>query len=308
MSLTRTLFPAAVVFVACSLGSPVVAQEATTDGQAAFESLADLVVGGVWVRTDDDEYQHAYRWGIEGKFICRTAKGGPLPDVATIGVDPESKQLTWWFFNQDGSLGKNLCKLEKEGVWYFETPTEGAIGNNSYKGLATRVDENTIKEEVLEWIVNGEKQKSGTLIWKRSASQNQDFTEEQKEVWDTLETQVAFDLEKDFDAEKKYLHPKASYWGDRSPAPVPASAKAYSYYEKWADGQDEVVAHQMIPVTVVVVDDVAIINFYLHILTKDDEGEQEEMVIRGHNTWKKEDGRWLLLSTYNTVVKADDDD
>ncbi|TWU34836.1 Calcium/calmodulin dependent protein kinase II Association [Novipirellula artificiosorum] len=225
-----------------------------------------------------------------------------------IGVDPESKQVTWWFFNQDGSLGKNTCKLKEEGVWSFEQPSEDAIGDNSYRGLVTRMDENTIKEEVLELILNGEEQENGTFIWKRASSTGQDFAGEQKEVWDTLETQVALDLKKDLDAENEYLHPKASYWGDQSPAPVSASAKTYSYYEKWLEGQDEVVAHQMIPVTVVVVDDVAIINFYLHILTKDDEGEQEEMIIRGHNTWKKENGRWLLLSTYNTVVKSDDDD
>ncbi|MCS7469976.1 hypothetical protein NZK35_25275 [Stieleria sp. ICT_E10.1] len=308
MSFTRTLLAAVAFFTTCSLGSPTVAQEktATADGQVAFQSLAELVIGGVWVRTDDDQYEHSYRWGIDEKFICRTAKGGPLPDVATIGIDPESKQLTWWFFNQDGSLGKSISKLEKEGVWSFEQSSEGNTGDNSYKGLVTRVDQNTIKEEVLEWIVNGEKQEIGTLIWKRT--QGRDFAREQKEVWDTLETQVALDLKKDFDAEKKHLHPKASYWGDRSPAPVSASAKTYSYYEKWSEGQDEVVAHQMIPVTVVVVDDVAIINFYLHILTNDDEGEQEELIIRGHNTWKKENGHWLLLATYNTVVSSDDDD
>ena len=55
----------------------------------------------------------------------------------------------------------------------------------------------------------------------------------------------------------------------------------------------------------------AIINFYLHVLTRDEDdedGEQVEQIFRGHNTWKKEDGRWLLLSTYNTMVEAADDD
>ena len=71
---------------------------------------------------------------------------------------------------------------------------------------------------------------------------------------------------------------------------------------------DDIIAHNMVPVSVVVVDDVAIINFYLHILTKDDEGEQKELIIRGHNTWKKEKGRWLLLATYNTRVETEEDD
>jgi ketosteroid isomerase-like protein len=135
-----------------------------------------------------------------------------------------------------------------------------------------------------------------------------ELTEEQKGPWNTLEEQVALDLKKDLDGEMKYLHPRACFWGDQFPAPIRASAKAYSYYAKWMEGQDEVVAHQMVPVSVVVVDDVAIINFYLHILTKDDEGEQEELIVRGHNTWKKENDRWLLLATYNTKVVPEEDD
>lgn len=135
-----------------------------------------------------------------------------------------------------------------------------------------------------------------------------ELTEEQKGPWNTLEEQVALDLKKDLKGEMKYLHPRACFWGDQSPAPISASAKAYSYYTKWLEVQDDVIAHNMVPVSVAVVDDVAIINFYLHILTKDGEDEQKELIIRGHNTWKKEKDRWLLLATYNTRVKAEEDD
>jgi ketosteroid isomerase-like protein len=134
-----------------------------------------------------------------------------------------------------------------------------------------------------------------------------ELTEEQKGPWNTLEKQVALDMKKDLEGEMEYMHPKACFWGFVSPVPVPASAKAYSYYEKWIEGQDDVIAHNMIPVSVIVVDDVAIINFYLHILTKDDEGKQKELIIRGHNTWKKEKDRWLLLATYNTKVKSEEE-
>ena len=135
-----------------------------------------------------------------------------------------------------------------------------------------------------------------------------ELTEEQKEAWNALEEQVALNMKKDLEAEKQYIHPKACLWGDRFPAPVSPSPKLYSFAAKWLGAQDEVVAHHMVPVSVVVVDDVAIINFYLHMLTKDKEGEQGEMVIRGHNTWKKEKGRWLLFSTYNTMVPTEVDD
>jgi ketosteroid isomerase-like protein len=135
-----------------------------------------------------------------------------------------------------------------------------------------------------------------------------EMTEEQKEVWDTLEEQVALDMKKDVEAEKKFIHPKACLWGDQSPVPFSPSEKANSYYKAWLAAQDDIVSHLMTPVSVVVVDEVAIVNFYLKILTKDDEGEHEELVIRGHNTWKKEGDRWLLFATYNTWVKSEVDD
>ena len=56
--------------------------------------------------------------------------------------------------------------------------------------------------------------------------------------------------------------------------------------------------------TVIVVEDVAVINAYLHILSRSEDDEQKEKILRLHNTWKKENGKWLLLSTFNTNVDA----
>jgi len=132
-----------------------------------------------------------------------------------------------------------------------------------------------------------------------------ELTEEQQAPWNALEEQVALDMKRDLRGEMKYIHPKACLWGDDMPVPDSPSEKAFSYYQQWMEGQDEVVAHNMIPVSVVVVDDVAIINFYLHMLTRNSKGKQQEVIIRGHNTWKKEEDRWLLFATYNTKVKGD---
>ena len=137
-----------------------------------------------------------------------------------------------------------------------------------------------------------------------------ELTEKQMGPWSALEEQVGLDIKQDWKGMKKFMHPKGCFWGDNLPAPV--SMKSYSYYSKLRNGEDDIVAHHLVPVSVVVVDDVAIINFYCHVLTRteDDEEdeEQEEKIFRGHNTWKKEDGRWLLLSTYNTLVEVKDDD
>lgn len=135
----------------------------------------------------------------------------------------------------------------------------------------------------------------------------QEMSADQKEVWNTLEKQVALDVEQDFDAMRDYMHPKGCYWGNMLPAPVRESEKTGKYYAQLRAHEDEIVAHLLVPVTVIVVDDVAIVNFYGHAVTKDEDGESEEKVMRGHNTWKKHDGRWKLLATYNTTLEDDDD-
>jgi hypothetical protein len=134
----------------------------------------------------------------------------------------------------------------------------------------------------------------------------QELTEEQMGPWSALEKQVALDVRQDWEAVKEFIHPKGCFWGDQLPSPV--SVKSNSYYMKLRAGEDEIVGHHLVPVSVVVVDDVAIINFYCHLLTKPEDGKQVERIIRGHNTWKKEGGRWLLLSTYNTQVTKPDGD
>ena len=86
------------------------------------------------------------------------------------------------------------------------------------------------------------------------------------------------------------------------------SLKSYAYHTTLVSGEDKVVAHRLVPVSVVVVGDVAIINSYLYLLTRPKEGKQVEKILRLHNTRKKEGDRWLLLATYNTVAKSGGDE
>ena len=114
-----------------------------------------------------------------------------------------------------------------------------------------------------------------------------------------LEEQVGLDIKQDWEGTKKFMHSKGCFWGDM--LPVPVSNKSESYYQKLRAAEDEIPAHHLVPVSVVVVDDVAIINFYLHTLTR------PRMVKRGKGISRTQhleegEGRWLLLSTYNTKV------
>ncbi len=56
---------------------------------------------------------------------------------------------------------------EREGVWILEGHGTGKEGDIRYKGKLSRVDENTIEESVVEFVVYGKEQKLGTFVWKR---------------------------------------------------------------------------------------------------------------------------------------------
>ena len=136
----------------------------------------------------------------------------------------------------------------------------------------------------------------------------QDLTKEQMEPWSTLKRQVGLYFERDWKEHDKHIHPKIVDWGDSTPSPIHfGDDAAKRYWEQLEDGADEVVAHYLVPVSVVVAGDVAIINAHLHMLTKPD-GKPVEKIFRLHNTWKKEAGSWLLLATYNTTVATPDSD
>lgn len=129
----------------------------------------------------------------------------------------------------------------------------------------------------------------------------QELTDKQKEPWSALEHQVALWFQQDWENHDKYIHPQEIDWGDFVPSPV-TDAKAKDYVRVLLKGTDKVAAHCLIPVTVTVVDNVAIINCYLQVL-KEKDGKLTESTYRLHNTWKKEGDRWLLLATCNSVVQ-----
>jgi hypothetical protein len=143
-----------------------------------------------------------------------------------------------------------------------------------------------------------------TLVARGASAQ--ELTEEQMGPWSALEKQVALYLKRDWEKHKEFIHPKSVDWGVFAPAPIHLSEAADKYFQEFEEGSDKAIAHLLVPVSVVVAGDVAIINAYGHVLTKPD-GKAVETIYRLHNTWKKEEGKWQLLATYNTKVESAED-
>jgi hypothetical protein len=133
----------------------------------------------------------------------------------------------------------------------------------------------------------------------------QELTDEQMGPWSALEKQIKLAVGKEYEKEKEYIHSKAIFGGDDLPSPVTA-ARYEAYNKAFWENSEPVESYVLIPVTVTVVDNVAIINAYVKALVKEEDDEVEEKAFRLHNTWIKSDGRWQLLATYNASLSEDD--
>lgn len=139
-----------------------------TDGEGAFKAYTDFAIGGTWVATvDGAKIESCYTRIPDSRFVQLTNKGGPLPFVGMIGVDPQTKACTWWFFNHDGGIGKDVLTQESETVFLLEGTGIGPKGKIRYKGRITQVDKNTVKEEILQFSIGDVDKGAQTVTWKR---------------------------------------------------------------------------------------------------------------------------------------------
>jgi hypothetical protein len=139
-----------------------------SEGETAFKAYTDFAVGGTWVTTVDGvTIESRYTRIPDSPFVQITNTGGPLPCVGMIGLDPRTKACTWWFFNNDGGIGKDVLTQESDKVFLLEGTGSGPKGTIRYKGRITQVDKNTVKEEVLQFSIGDEDLGVLTAIWKR---------------------------------------------------------------------------------------------------------------------------------------------
>jgi hypothetical protein len=124
-----------------------------TDGEEAFKAYADLAVGGTWTTTIDGvTYEDTYTRIQDGAFVMLTSKpAGDFPaSISILGVDPVTKKFTWWGFAADGTVSSGTSKQMRDGVWVGPFNGKGPKGEMTSRGRLTRVDENTIKYDILE--------------------------------------------------------------------------------------------------------------------------------------------------------------
>ena len=138
------------------------------EGEDAFKSWADYSVGGVWTSTMNGvKSEISYKRTLNGRFLQAELKSGDTPVTFLVGVDPVTKKCTRWRFDGDGFVVKWVMSRASENDWTSQGKGMGPKGECALKEKVTRIDADTVKEEIEYFMLNGTEQKAGTAIWTR---------------------------------------------------------------------------------------------------------------------------------------------
>lgn len=137
-----------------------------------------------------------------------------------------------------------------------------------------------------------------------SALLAQDWTKEQKEVWQVVEDSWAKTKTWDLDGMLAYIHEKYQGWNQEAPLPMNKGQVAQFYKEMKETSKVE--SLNLNPARIVVTENAAVVDYYFWIKSTNTVGEKKEPeVMYGKNVefYVKEKGKWLLLgdmTIYNT--------
>ena len=140
------------------------------DGEEVFKSWVDMSLGSTWSTTVDGATSTmSYRRTLGGKFVQANLNSDGTRVKFLVGIDPATKQCTWWGYDEDGCVVKWVMTKPSKDVWMSEGVGMGPEGKCALKEKLTRIDENTVKEEIEHFMINGKERKAVTTIWKREA-------------------------------------------------------------------------------------------------------------------------------------------
>ena len=126
----------------------------------------------------------------------------------------------------------------------------------------------------------------------------QEWSKEQKEVWELTEKMFKYFADRNLDAYLSCLHEKYVSWFDTNPHPI--DKNELRNWESYNLKAEKILDYTVIPVSITVADNVAIINYYYWTRRECDKGRYYTQS-RITQICKKENEEWLVIG--NSMVK-----
>jgi ketosteroid isomerase-like protein len=131
----------------------------------------------------------------------------------------------------------------------------------------------------------------------------QEWSKEQKEVWNNIETYWGFWAKRDVNGFLSYFSDDYSGWYDGSALPSDKSSANKWLSQMFSDS--EVLVYEIKPVAINVHGNFAFVHYYYSDLTKNSEGKKKMERGRWTDILKKDGNRWLLIGDHGGESDSD---
>jgi len=130
------------------------------------------------------------------------------------------------------------------------------------------------------------------------SSINQEYSDAEKKVWQLEERYWEYWINKDIEGYLSLLHEDFLGWASSLELPGDKKASREFVQKFWT--QIKLFAFEMKPTAIKIIDDVAVVHYFL--IWKDKDGNQVGSRYRITHTWMKQGGKWQVIGGMSSVT------
>jgi ketosteroid isomerase-like protein len=124
----------------------------------------------------------------------------------------------------------------------------------------------------------------------------QEWSAEQKEVWENVEAYWVLYTEEDLEGFLSYFHTDFSGWFNL--AALPRGKSSVRKWDSHGMKTEDTVVHEINPVAIKIFGNVAVVHYYYTRAVKDAEGKQTLVRGRWTDILMKQDDRWVMIGDH----------
>ena len=135
------------------------------------------------------------------------------------------------------------------------------------------------------------------------STQAQEWSAAQQDVWKNVEAYWARDAAGDLDGFLSYFH--ESYIGWDLTEPAPTNKARLRKFVEYNYKTEKTVLHDIQPVAINVIGNVAVVHYYYTVITKDADGKDSDRAGRWADVLIKQGDKWVLIGDHGGRTSED---